>query len=76
MDTMVAMVHLMLHNVGFKNSNKEVPMTEKSVTMGKGMDIGAKMIVQLPGVVCNKNSPELQEAVLGNNLPFQLVQSF
>jgi hypothetical protein len=62
-DDMAATVLLLMpHDVGFKNS-KEALMTDL-VTMRNGASIGAKMIVQLPGVVCDKKGHELQEAVL------------
>jgi hypothetical protein len=57
-----ATVHSMPHNVGFKDL-KEASTTD-SVTMGNDTNVGAKMIAKLPGVVCNKEGHELQDAVL------------
>jgi hypothetical protein len=57
-----ATVHSTPHNVGFKNTKEASKMD--TVTMGNGADVGATTIAQLPGVICDKNGCELQEATL------------
>jgi hypothetical protein len=57
-----ATVHSTPHEVGFRNTKAASPTD--LVIMGSGADVGAKTIAQLPGVVCDKNGCELQEAVL------------
>ena len=64
-----ATVHSMLHSVGLQNP-KEASSTSDLVTMGNGADIGAKMIAQVPGVICNKHGNELKGAVLNNVMHF------
>ena len=57
-----ATMHSTLHNVGFKEP-KEASTTDL-VTMGNSTDVSAKMIVQLSGVICDKQQNELQDAML------------
>ena len=56
---MATTVHLMLHSEGLVNL-KEASVSD-SVTMGNGADVGAKMIMQLPGTICDKYRNELKK---------------
>ena len=57
-----ATVHSTPSNVGFTKP-REATKTD-SVTMGNGVDVGAVKLAQLPGVICDKEGRELQEATL------------
>ena len=57
-------VHSMPHSEGLKNP-KEATINDL-VTMGNGEDIGALMIAQLPGKICDKYGNELKTAVLND----------
>ena len=59
-----ATVHLTLHSEGLKNP-KEASMSDL-VTMGNGADIGAKMIMQSPGMICDKHRNKLKTVVLND----------
>ena len=60
----VATVHSMPHSEGLGNP-KEASVSD-SVTIGNGADIGVKMIMQLPGTICDKHGNELKTAVLND----------
>ena len=57
-----ATVHLMPHSEGLRNP-KEASASDV-VTMGNGADVGAKMIAELLGMICNKHGNELSTVVL------------
>jgi hypothetical protein len=57
-----ATVHSTPSDVGFVKP-REVSKAD-AVIMGNGVDVGAVKLAQLPGVICNKEGRELQEATL------------
>ena len=58
----VATVHLTPHSEGLKDT--KAASFSDSVTMGNGTNVRVKMIMQLPGMICDKHGNELKTVVL------------